>query len=54
MIRLNDIEVGENDRPIEPPKIFKTEVCKNKFINSKPLPYLFVYLVEVYKISFKF
>ena len=26
MIRLNDIEVGEEDRPIEPPKIFKTEV----------------------------
>lgn len=36
MIRLNDIEVGENDRPMEPPKVFRTEVryaaSSSKFI----------------------
>jgi len=36
MIRLNDIEVGEEDRPVEPPKIFKTEILYNPFDDIEP------------------
>ena len=27
LIKLNDLHTDDNDRPIEPPKIKKTEVC---------------------------
>eukprot|EP00112_Aurelia_sp_Birch-Aquarium-sp1_P009525 Seg2085.4 transcript_id=Seg2085.4/GoldUCD/mRNA.D3Y31 product="Spliceosome-associated protein CWC27" protein_id=Seg2085.4/GoldUCD/D3Y31 len=36
MIRLTEIEVDANDRPLEPPKIHKTEILYNPFDDIEP------------------
>lgn len=36
MIRLNEVDVGEEDRPIDPPRIKKTEILSNPFDDIVP------------------
>ncbi|XP_065838064.1 spliceosome-associated protein CWC27 homolog isoform X2 [Oscarella lobularis] len=36
MLRLADREIGENDRPLEPPRIIKTEILANPFDDIVP------------------
>ena len=48
MIRLNELETDHDDRPLSPPKIFKTEV--SKIADSEHLTHyacLFVFLTVV-------
>ncbi|XP_066919004.1 spliceosome-associated protein CWC27 homolog [Clytia hemisphaerica] len=36
MIRFNDLEVDQEDRPLSPPKILKTEILSNPFEDIEP------------------
>jgi peptidyl-prolyl cis-trans isomerase SDCCAG10 len=36
ILRVNDLEIGENDRPLHPPKVIRTEVQWNPFDDIVP------------------